>query len=125
MRNLKLAMLTALLSVSALTSQAAFAADKQWDKFLGEFRAALAKSDKAKIADMTKIPYYYDNGFLNREQYIKKIDVIFPKDVKAGLARNKPVRDKDGSYMIFNDDLIYVFNKVKGEYKFTDISVDD
>ena len=102
----------------------AIAADKSWDDFWRQFKQAIQKNDKEAVANMTKLPYLLDSKSLNRQQFLTKYEVLFPKRVRQGLLKEKPVADK-GTYMVFVGEEIFLFTKQKGTYVFSEIGVND
>jgi hypothetical protein len=71
-----------------------FEPQRKFEKFLNEFKTALKKGDKNKIADMIQYP---NNSFLsnkecstnNKENFIKCFDVIFDKKLIAAFKYSK------------------------------------
>jgi hypothetical protein len=116
-----------LLLITTLFAPAANAVtkpDKQFDAFFAKFKTALAKKDKNAVADMTKLPFLYDSKQLDKNQFIAKFDQIVPASARACLQKEKPLVDNSVTE-VFCGEAIYCFEKVKGEYKFTEIGVND
>lgn len=76
------------------------------------------------VTNMTRFPFYLQEE-LNREGFIKKYHLIFDKNIKRCFTKERPIREDDGTYDIFCGELILLFSKVNGEYKFTDLGVND
>lgn len=89
-----------------------------------KFKSAVARSDKAKVADMTKLPFLLAGEELNREGFINKFDSLFDNKVKKCFAKGKAVKDGE-FYSVVCGETIYLFGKVGNEYKFTEIGVND
>lgn len=116
--------LIALLSLIALSASAAFAKDAEFDAYWTKFKAALQKNDKEAIASMTRLPYDTYDTKLDRKKFIVYCDKIFSKKKRDALLKQTPVKDKT-AWMVFVNDDIYIFEKVKGTYLFTEIGVND
>ena len=126
-RQIKLTHILAFLGAVVLACSSAHAAgkpDKQFDAFYTKFKAALAKNDKASLANMTKLPFLYDSKYLDRNQYIARLGQIIPKSAVRRLQKEKAITD-NGVTEVFCGEAIYCFEKVNGEYKFTEIGVND
>ena len=91
-----------------------------------QFKAAVAKGDKAAIAEMTKFPFDDGAKQLSKEEFIKNCGAIFGKKVQSCFANAKPVREKNGdTYDVFCGESRFGFEKVNGEYRFGFIGVND
>jgi hypothetical protein len=94
--------------------------------FWSEFKAAVAKDDREAVASMTKQPIYLANKEQTKAGFLKLYSSLFPKKVKTCFASAKPVKEyNQDSYSVFCGKSIYVFSRVEGKYKFTDIGADD
>src|SRR2546430_6367288 len=74
--------------------------DPDFSVFWIKFKAAVARSDKAGVADMTKLPFMLDSKDLDRAGFIKQYGSLFTPRVRRCFARAKPIKDQD-SYEIF------------------------
>lgn len=102
-----------------------FAKDAAFDAFWLKFKAALQKNDKEAIASMTKIPYQtYDKPLKTKKEFIGYCDKIFSKKIRDCLQKQKPIQDKT-YFSAFCGEEIYIFEKVNGNYLFTEIGVND
>jgi hypothetical protein len=91
-----------------------------------EFKAAVAQGDKEKIAAMTKFPFVYASDQLSKADFIKKYGTIFSEKTRRCFRNAKPVKDDSrDSYSVFCGSLIFVFEKVNGEYRLTDTGEND
>ncbi|HNM51525.1 MAG TPA: hypothetical protein PKN86_17530, partial [Candidatus Obscuribacter sp.] len=54
------------------------AVDKDFEQFFAQFKQAIAKADREKVADLTKLPYMSQSKTLNRKQFIAQFNSIFP-----------------------------------------------
>jgi|AGTN01.1.fsa_nt_gi hypothetical protein len=99
-------------------------ADASFDAFWTKFKAAVVKKDKAAVASMTKLPYLFDSKKLNKEQFIAKYNLLFPKATVTCFAKAKPIVDQD-NYLVFCGEQIYCFGKEKDKWFFTEIGVND
>ena len=98
--------------------------DPAFSAFWIKFKAAVARSDKGAVADMTKLPFLLDSKDLDRTAFIKQYSSLFTPRVRRCFALAKPTRDQD-AYEIFCGQQIFLFAKVDGVYKFTEIGVND
>jgi len=98
--------------------------DPAFNAFWIEFKAAVARSDKGGVADLTKLPFMMDGKNLDRAGFIKQYGLLFTSRVRRCFARAKPTRDQE-AYEIFCGQEIFLFGKVDGVYKFTEIGVND
>jgi len=93
-------------------------------EFWTQFKAAVMKEDKAAIAEMTKLPFGDDQ--LTKGNFVKKCGEIFSAKVRRCFRNAKPVKaDKRESYSVFCGETIFVFEKGKDGYQFTDLGVND
>lgn len=116
--------LIALFALITLLSPAAFAKDAEFDAFWTKFKAALQKNDKEAIASMTRFPYTSYDKTLGKKEFIAYCGKIFGKKTRDCLIKQTPVKDKT-SYFAFCGEEIYIFDKAKGTYQFTEIGVND
>jgi hypothetical protein len=107
-----------------LPAHAAGKPDKQFDAFYSKFKTALVKKDKNAVADMTKLPFLYDSKWLDKKQFVAKMNEIIPKSAVSCLQKEKAITDNKITE-VFCGEAIYCFEKIKGEYKFTEIGVND
>ena len=98
---------------------------RAFTSFWAEFKAAVAKNDRAAVASMTKLPFYFDEKELSRAEFIKSYNRIFDQKAKRCFAREKPLKEKDGSYEVFCGPKIYAFDLVEGKYRFIEIGAND
>jgi hypothetical protein len=98
--------------------------DPAFNAFWIKFRAAVARKDKGGVADMTKLPFLLDSKDQDRAGFIKQYSSLFTPRVRRCFGRAKPTKDQD-AYEIFCGQQIFLFAKVDGVYKFTEIGVND
>ena len=98
--------------------------DPEFKTFWTRFKAAVARNDKAAVADMTRLPFMLDNKDLDRAGFIKQYSSLFTPKMRRCFARARPSRDQD-AMEIFCGQQIFLFAKVDGVYKFTEIGVND
>ena len=99
---------------------------RSFDSFWIKFKAAVAKGDKAAIAEMTKFPF--DNGakYQSKEEFIEQCGALFDKKTQKCFSKAKPVKeDNRDRYNVFCGEDIFGFAKVDGEYRFTYIGIND
>jgi len=98
--------------------------DRAFTAFWARFKAAVARNDKAAVADLTKLPFTVNNKDLNRAGFIKQYKSLFTPKMRRCFARARPTRDQD-AMEIFCGNQIFLFAKVDGVYKFTEIGAND
>jgi hypothetical protein len=93
--------------------------------FWTQFKAAVATKNKEAIAGMTKFPFNYREK-MTRADFMKQFDVIFNAKVRKCFQNEKPTKDTNReSYTVFCGEDIFTFTRENGEYRFTDIDVND
>ena len=103
---------------------------KEFDGFVGKFRAALKANDSAAVAGMTRLPFMADSSIRDAAQFrAKTYPAIFTAKHRACLQRGKAVYDRDGenndNYFIFCGQTIFVFTKTPTGFLFTETGVND
>ncbi len=98
--------------------------DPAFTTFWTKFKAAVARNDQAAVADMTKLPFMLDSKDVDRAGFIKQYSSLFTPKMRRCFAKAKPSRDQD-NMEIFCGEQIFLFGKVDGVYKFTEIGVND
>ena len=116
-----------LLASAPLTAQSpAKTKADSFAAFWNEFKSAVAKDDKEAVAAMTKLPIYLANKERSKDGFLKLYPSLFTKKVKTCLVSAKPVKEvNQDSYSVFCGKSIYVFARVEGKYKFTDLGAND
>jgi hypothetical protein len=118
--------LTLLLVIDPASSAEIKPEARSFGAFWIQFKAAVAKGDKAAIADMTKFPFVYLTNQLSKTDFINQCGAIFGKKTQRCFSNAKPTKeDNRESYSVFCGEFIFVFEKVNGEYRFTDIGEND
>ncbi len=98
--------------------------DRAFTVFWARFKAAVARTDKAAVADMTKLPFRLNNKELDRAGFIKQYKSLFTPKMRRCFAHARPSSDQD-AMEIFCGHQIFLFAKVDGVYKLTEIGVND
>jgi len=93
-------------------------------QFWTRFKAAVSKSDKEAVASMTRLPFLFDSRELAKPDFIQKFNAIFDARVKRCFSKAKLVKEGDG-FEVFCGKQVFLFEKVSGVYKFTEIGVND
>ena len=106
------------------------ALQKEFDGFIGKFRAALKTNDSAAVAGMTRLPFMADSSIRDAAQFrAKTYPAIFTAKHRACLQRGKAVYDRDGesndNYFIFCGQTIFVFTKTPAGFLFTETGAND
>ena len=98
--------------------------DEAGVQFWTKFKTAVAKNDKEATASMTLLPFLFQSRELTKPAFIQKFDTIFTVRVKRCFAKAALVKEGDG-FEVFCGQQIFLFEKVAGVYKFTEIGVND
>ncbi len=106
------------------------AVQKEFEGFIGKFRAALKANDAIAVAAMTRLPYMADASIADATQFRAK---VWPRDFtaknRACLQRSKPVYDRDGArneiYAIACGGNIFTFTKTSAGFQLTDVDIAD
>ncbi len=126
MKKIGLLVLHLLTSVSLLAQAPAPPKAESFAAFWGAFKTAVAKEDREAVASMTKLPIYLANKNQAKAGFLKLYPSLFPKKVQTCFAKAKPVKEyNQDSYSVFCGKSIYVFARENGNYKFTDLGVND
>jgi hypothetical protein len=126
MKLMLAAILTFLIAIQPAASAEEKPEAKSFAAFWVQFKAAVAKGNKEAVADMTKLPFLLDSKPLAKADFIKQCGKLFDRNAQRCFSNAKPVRDpKQDSYSVFCGETIFVFEKVNGEYRFTDLGVND
>jgi len=133
---LRIALAAALVHLAPAFAQApkkavvSLALQKEFDGFIGKFRAALKGNDSAAVAGMTRLPFMNDGSIRDGAQFREKVyKRAFTVKNRACIQRGKAVYDRDGenndNFFIFCGQHIFVFTKTPAGFLFTDIGVND
>jgi hypothetical protein len=106
------------------------ALQKEFDGFIGKFRAALKANDSAAVAGMTRLPFMNDGSIRDVTQFRERVyKRDFTAKNRACIERGKAVYDRDGensdNYFIFCGQLIFVFTKTPAGFLFSEIGMND
>jgi len=101
-------------------------------KFFSDFRRAIEKSDKTKVAAMTRFPFEYafdagDEGTMTKPEFLKNFKRIFGESPKEFLTEKNPLfsRGDAGSYDISTDDAGHlIFVKKGNSFQFIGLFVE-
>ncbi|MBS1807851.1 MAG: hypothetical protein JST84_06650 [Acidobacteria bacterium] len=126
MKTFSLIVLLLLTSASLIAQAPAKPKADPFAAFWSEFKTAVAKDDREAVVSLTKLPMYLANKEQSKDGFLKLYASLFPKKVKTCFATAKPVKEYNSdSYSVFCGKSIYVFSRVEGKYKFTDLGVND
>ena len=98
--------------------------DPAFTAFWVKFKDAIAKNDKQRVADMTKLPIMMGGIDHDRAAFIKEYPTLFTLKMRRCIPRAKPTKTEE-YYEIFCGDQIFLFGKVDGVWKFVEIGVND
>ena len=117
-------LLLLLTSILPARSQRTDKIDPQFTTFWVKFKAAVARNDKTAVTDMTKLPFMLDSKDVDRAGFIRRYSSLFTPKIRRCFTRARPTRDQE-MMEIFCGEQIFLFAKVDGVYKFTEIGVND
>jgi hypothetical protein len=127
-KGMKKRLLTAVLLITcacgSVPAQSKEKVEEAGVQFWAKFKAAVMSNDKETVASLTKLPFMIENRELAKPAFIQKFDTIFNARVKRCFAKASLVKEQDG-FEVFCGQQIFLFAKVKGVYKFTEIGVND
>jgi hypothetical protein len=98
--------------------------DPAFNAFWVKFKAAVARQDKASVADMTKLPFMLGGEDYDRAGFLKQYASLFDRPTRRCFARERPLKEGD-YYEIFCGETIFLFGKVDGVWKFVEIGAND
>jgi hypothetical protein len=106
------------------------ALQKEFDGFIGKFRAALKANDSAAVVGMTRLPFMNDGSIRDATQFREKVyNPDFTAKNRACIQRGKAVYARDGenndNFFIFCGERIFVFTKTPAGFLFTEVGVND
>ena len=106
------------------------ALQKEFDGFIGKFRAALKANDSAAVAGMTRLPFMNDGSIRDAAQFHEKVyKREFTAKKRACIQRGKAVYDRDGenndNFFIFCGEDIFTFTRTPAGFLFTEVGVND
>jgi hypothetical protein len=125
MKLLLAATVAFLISINPAVSAEIKPEAQSFSAFWVQFKAAVAKGDRAAIAEMTHFPFD-DGSKVSKADFLKKCGEIFNRETQKCFSNAKPVKDdKRDSYCVFCGETIFGFARVNGEYRFTYIGIND
>lgn len=98
--------------------------DPAFAAFWVKFKDAIAKNDKQRVADMTKLPFMIEGIDRDRAAFLKEYPTLFTPRMRRCIARAKPLKEQD-YYEIFCGEQIFLFGKDNGSWKFVEIGAND
>ena len=103
---------------------------KEFDGFVGKFRAALKANDSAAVAGMTRLPFMNDGSIRDAAQFHEKVyKREFTAKKRACIQRAKAVYARDGenndNFFIFCGEDIFTFTRTPAGFLFTEVGVND
>lgn len=112
----RLRLLTLLLACAV----AGPAAAQSFPAFFKAFRAAAVRGDKAAIARMTRLPFYYGTSLTTRAELMPALDALFDPKVRACFGAATPMQD--GNYhSVQCGQTVYGFDANEGGWQFSGI----
>lgn len=98
--------------------------DPAFTAFWLKFKAALARNDRARVVEMTKLPFMIGGEDLDHKGFLKEYPKLFDRSTRRCFTRERPTTEGD-YYEIFCGETIFLFGKVDGVWKFVEIGVND
>jgi hypothetical protein len=122
---LGLSLILVLGGPSALSAQSRrVKTEPAFTAFWVKFKEALARNDRARIVEMTKLPFMIGGEDLDRKGLLKEYPKLFHRSTRRCFAREKPLKEND-YYEIFCGETIFLFGKVDDVWKFAEIGAND
>lgn len=102
---------------------------KDFDQFIGQFRAALKTNSGEAVADLTRFPFQGDAA-QDRAHFLKKTyGQLFTGKVRTCLAKAKATFDRspagEESYTMFCGEQLFQFAKTPQGFRFSDTGAND
>ncbi len=106
------------------------ALQKEFDRFIEKFRAALKANDSAAVASMTRLPFEYDGSIRDATQFrAQAYPRAFTAKNRACIQHGKAIYDRDqgnnNNYFIFCSNLVFTFTKTPAGFLFTEVGAND
>jgi hypothetical protein len=117
-QTLALLLATAPLVVTAAQSDPAFEA------FLQRFRAALRAQDGAALADLTRLPFLFENRPRDREAFIRIVPKLFDGQTTRCLLKARPVPEADAQVLFCRPYAFYFRRGPGGAYRLEEFATD-
>jgi hypothetical protein len=114
-KQLMILMMAAFLAVVMAAPFQKAEAQSDWASFWQQFKTAVVKGDKQTVLSLSKssqLPAGYQKLFGTQAK-------------KRCFAKAKPVKDEQDGYSVFCGEQGYYFEKVKGQFKFTETFAND
>ena len=124
MKRFIVAVLLLLFSNAFAFAQSGKQVDADGVQFWSKFKAAVVANDKEAVASITRLPFLFQGRELTKQAFIQKFAVLFDAKAKRCFEKAKLVKEGEG-FEVFCGQQIFLFDKVKGVYKFTEIGVND
>jgi len=124
MKKLILAVSLLVFSNAVVFAQGGNKVDAAGIEFWTKFKTAVAANDKEAVASMTRLPFLFQGRELTKQAFIQKFAVLFDAKAKRCFEKAKLVKEGEG-FEVFCGQQIFLFDKVNGVYKFTEIGVND
>src|SRR5260221_6601260 len=74
--------------------------DRAFTAFWARFKAAVARNDKAAVADLTKLPFMVNNKDLNPACFIKLYKTLFTPNMRRCIAHGPNIRDQGDIHIL-------------------------
>lgn len=113
-----------LFSSTFVLAQTGKQVDAAGVQFWTKFKSAVVANDKEAVASMTRLPFLFQGRELTKPAFIQKFGVIFDARAKRCFEKAKLVKEGEG-FEVFCGQQIFLFEKVDGVYKFTEIAAND
>lgn len=92
--------------------------------FWADFSAAAKAGDKAKVRDLTKFPFDYDQKQRGEDGFDAIWKGLFTPKVRACLGKAKPLKAKE-IYVVFCGEVGFNFEKAEGRWRFAEVGPND
>lgn len=95
-----------------------------FEDFLQRFLSSLIHHDAGTVADLTQLPFLYENHALDRAAFINIVPELFNDKVSACLANAEPNREEDRHVLYCSPYAFYFGRGQDGAYRLIEFGVD-
>lgn len=124
--TIRVATLSLLLVLAAMTPAAA---GDDFQPFWTKFTAALKADDQAAVKALVRFPTLYQGEEVGADRFAEVYKGLFTAKNRACLAKAKPLLQENGdgqkSYFAFCSKMVWVFDRIAGDWRYAEIGPDD
>jgi len=95
----------------------------EFNRFLHNFRLAVARNDGGAVASMTQLPFLYEGTPRDRRGFLAIYPRLFDTGVRRCLAKAVPVAE-DGAQVLFCRPYAFYFRPENGAWRLVEFNAD-